>query len=357
MKTDSSTSELAAYDYDLPEERIAATPAAERDAARLMVLDRARGTIEHRVVRDLPEFLRTGDALVLNDTRVVPARLIGIRSATGGRWEGLFLGCTPEGDWKLLGQTRGRIQLGEQVTLLPPRDPDSADRLHLVLKARGEEGMWIARPTVERDPLALLERFGTVPLPPYIHRDNATEADWERYQTLHARRPGAVAAPPAGLHFTPELLARCRERGVETQYVTLHVGIGTFRPITAERLEDHRMHREWCDLPAETADAMQRARAAGGRVVAVGTTTVRTLESAAQANPGGAWQGETELFIRPPYPFQAVDAIVTNFHLPRSSLLVMLSAFVGRERLLEAYRVAIEQRYRFYSYGDAMLIV
>jgi len=166
-----------------------------------------------------------------------------------------------------------------------------------------------------------------------------------------------VAAPTAGLHFTPELLARCRERGVDTRYVTLHVGIGTFRPITAERLEDHRMHREWCDLPAETADAMQRARAAGGRVVAVGTTSVRTLESAAQANPGGPWQGETELFIRPPYEFRAVDAIVTNFHLPRSSLLVMLSAFVGRERLLEAYRVAIEQRYRFYSYGDAMLIV
>jgi S-adenosylmethionine:tRNA ribosyltransferase-isomerase len=388
------------YDYTLPEELIAQVPADRRDASRLMVVERDSRQVRHHQFVEFPELLAPGDLLVMNDTRVLPARLIGFRTATGGKWEGLFLREEPEGRWRIIGQTRGRLQPGESITLLPA-DPSRDDHskaassvdgtspeLLLVLERQADEGAWIVRPQSSQpqsDPirtpvLDLLERFGTMPLPHYMHRDARPE-DWERYQTTYAARPGAVAAPTAGLHFTPEILERCRERGIATARVTLHVGLGTFRPISVSRLSEHRMHHEWCELPAETVEAIRETKAHGGRVIAVGTTTVRTLEAAVRqsAASGGRespartsndvriggltpprspapWRGETDLFIKPPFEFQVVDAMLTNFHLPQSTLLVLVATFAGRERILRAYAEAIEQRYRFYSYGDAMLI-
>jgi S-adenosylmethionine:tRNA ribosyltransferase-isomerase len=219
-----------------------------------------------------------------------------------------------------------------------------------------DEGEWLARPHSDRDVLDLLEEFGAVPLPLYIERDRPTAADRERYQTVYARRPGAVAAPTAGLHFTPELLAACTGRGAAIATVTLHVGLGTFRPVTAARLSEHRMHSEWCEVPEETAATIRAVRSTGGRVIAVGTTTVRTLETAAVSGEVRGWRGETDLFIRPPYTFRAVDALLTNFHLPRSTLLVLVSTFAGRELVQRAYAEAIAEQYRFYSYGDAMFL-
>ena len=362
--------QVSAYDYELPPDRIAAEPLPERESARLLVVDRDRQRLEHRTVGDLPSLLDPGDCLVLNDTRVIPARLFGRRTATGGRWEGLFLGTTTDGDWRLIGQTRGRLQPGESVTLVPAHDDrgngGSPREFVLWLVAVDEDAVWTARPELPVAPLEILSGFGTVPLPPYIDRALATPEDRARYQTTFAREPGAVAAPTAGLHFTPELLERCAARGIPHAFVTLHVGLGTFRPIGVEQLDQHRMHSEWCELAAATADLLNRTRAAGGRIVAVGTTSVRTLEAAVAATfrseramPSPEfrpWSGHTDLFIRPPYRFQAVDALLTNFHLPRSTLLVLVSAFAGREFILQAYREAIEQGYRFYSYGDAMLI-
>jgi S-adenosylmethionine:tRNA ribosyltransferase-isomerase len=349
--------ELAEYDYDLPEHLIARHPAAHREDARLMVLDRAAGTIEHRGVRDLPKLLRAGDCLVLNDTRVVKARLIGRRRETGGRWEGLFLETTGDGNWRMIGQTRGKLRPGEQLVVSPAHDSQSTDALVLELIDRDAEGIWTLRPIHECEPMAALERFGTVPLPPYMDRELAEADDFERYQTTYARHPGSVAAPTAGLHFTPELLAACASGGIEQAFVTLHVGIGTFRPIVALRLADHKMHSEWCEVPAETAKRLTRVRERNGRIVAVGTTSTRTLETAARAGESGAWRGSTDLFIRPPFRFGAVDVLLTNFHLPRSTLLVLVSTFAGRDLIRKAYAEAIRERYRFYSYGDAMLIV
>jgi len=354
--------DLSAYDYHLPPELIAARPAAVRDEARLLVVDRRTGSIAHRTIRDLPSLLKRGDRLVLNDTRVLPARLFGIRVGTGGRWEGLYLGCDDRGDWRMLSQTRGKLQAGEIILIPVPRTASNAAThdeerpLKLVLREKGDEGIWRAQPMIEASPLELLDRFGTMPLPPYIRR-LATEEDAQRYQTTFAKVPGAVAAPTAGLHFTPELLAACRERGIEQTHVTLHVGIGTFRPISVERLSEHRMHAEWCDLSAEAAEAINRTRQCGGRIIAVGTTSVRTLESAAADGSIAEWRGETNLFIRPPYEFRVVDCLLTNFHLPKSTLLVLVSAFADRDLIREAYATAIAERYRFYSYGDAMLVV
>jgi len=351
--------ELDDYDYELPTSLIAAHPAPRREDARLLVLHRATGKIEHRGVRDLPQLLSPGDCLVMNDTRVVPARLLGERTATGGRWEGLFLNTAGPRHWRLIGQTRGKLQPGEQLTLFPAgHDAATAtDRLQLTLIERLPEGEWLVRVESDRPPFELLDQFGTIPLPPYIERDIATEEDRERYQTLYARRPGAVAAPTAGLHLTPELLAACRARGVDEDYVTLHVGIGTFRPISASRLDEHRMHAEWCEVNTACAERLQQVRERGGRIIAVGTTTARTLETASSSGELRPWSGETRIFIRPPYSFRSLDVLLTNFHLPRSTLLVMLSAFAGREQVLEAYRVAVAEKYRFYSYGDAMLIL
>jgi S-adenosylmethionine:tRNA ribosyltransferase-isomerase len=367
---------ISHYDYELPAELIAGEPLPDRDASRLLTLDRRTGEVAHRTFRDFPGLLRAGDLLVLNQTRVVPAKLVGVRTATGGRWEGLFLGCTDAGDWRLIGHTRGKLQPGESLTLTAAaageevskpgfrkRQPDDAGEsaarnrvLKLDLLEKSPDGEWTARPRSSEDPFVLLERYGTVPLPPYIERESPTDLDRERYQTTFARTPGAVAAPTAGLHFTPGILADCRERGVGIAFVTLHVGLGTFRPVSVERLDEHVMHHEWCELPQETIEAINASKSAGGRIVAVGTTSVRTLESVAARGPLQAWTGQTNLFIRPPYEFRVVDALLTNFHLPRSTLLVLVSTFAGRDHVLNAYYEAITHRYRFYSYGDAMFI-
>lgn len=352
---------ISDYDYELPPELIASTPAAVRDAARMLVVDRASGTLSHATVRDLPGFLRPRDCLVVNDTRVIPARLLGRRTATGGRWEGLFLGTTPSGDWRLLSHSRGRLLEGESVTVVPVHRADAQESLTLTLLGREPEGVFVFHPegggSLPGSAIETLQQFGTVPLPPYIARDVATPDDFERYQTTYARNPGAVAAPTAGLHLTPELLSQCEAKGVGRAAVTLHVGVGTFRPVSVEQLDDHRMHSEWCDVPGETVVRIRATRAAGGRVIAVGTTTVRTLESASRSGELREWQGETDIFIRPPWTFRSVDVLLTNFHLPRSTLLVLVSAFAGRELIRQAYETAIAERYRFFSYGDAMLIV
>ncbi|HZT79946.1 MAG TPA: tRNA preQ1(34) S-adenosylmethionine ribosyltransferase-isomerase QueA, partial [Gemmataceae bacterium] len=305
-------------DYDLPPRLIAQQPCPERDQSRLMVVRRAGAAIEHHVFRELPELLSPGDLLVLNDTRVLPARLLGRRERTGGRWEGLFLSQHPDGLWELLCQTRGRLTEGEAVAVEP-----GPLRLELVRKT--PEGRWLARPLSPGSPVDLLARHGHVPLPPYIRKGQAGDADRERYQTVYAQRAGSVAAPTAGLHFTPRLFEALEQRGIGRAFVTLHVGPGTFQPIQVEDYTHHRMHPEWGELPGAAAAAIGECRARGGRVVAVGTTTVRVLESAARTSPDreqGAirpWSGETELFIYPPYDFRAVDALATNFHLPRST--------------------------------------
>lgn len=351
---------LDSYDYKLPAGRIADTPPAQRDSSRLMSLDRAAQSIAHRTIRDLPELLRRGDLLVLNETRVLPARLQGFRTATGGQWEGLFLGRASDGAWRIIGKTRGRLAVGETLSVPVPADRQAAstgaDLLTLHLESQGADGEWRAQPDRAGSAAELLERYGSMPLPPYIHRDQPRAEDRERYQTVFARHPGAVAAPTAGLHITPGLLTACSERDIAHACVTLHVGLGTFRPVTAARLSEHVMHREWCDLPSATASAIQKTRERGGRIVAVGTTVVRTLEAVAALGPVRAWQGETDLLIRPPYEFRVVDALLTNFHLPRSTLLALVYAFGGRKFIRQAYDAAIEREYRFYSYGDAMLI-
>jgi len=344
------------YDYSLPEELIAQSPTDRRDASRLLVVDRRSGSIAHRTFADLPELLEEGDLLVRNNTRVVPARLFGIRTRTAGKWEGLFLRDEPQGRWRIIGQTRGRLVPGERLTLQAAAAGESVGDLELILEERTGPGEWICRPESSLGTLELLSRFGTLPLPPYVRR-TVNADDWERYQTLYAARPGAVAAPTAGLHFTSDVLRRCESRGAAFADVTLHVGLGTFRPVSADRLSEHRMHSEWCELPAETAERIQTTRRSGGRIAAVGTTAVRTLESVAATGPIRPWQGDTDLFIRPPFRFQAVDAMVTNFHLPKSTLLVLVCTFAGRELMLAAYQEAIRQRYRFFSYGDAMLIL
>lgn len=349
--------DLDTYSYELPEELIAKEPPEQRDGARLLVLNRAEQTIKHRTIRDLPGLLRNGDRLVLNDTRVVPARIIGYRTSTSGKWEGLFLRRGEGRDWHFISQTRGRLLPGETVTLTSIHDADGTPPLELKLVERDGDGVWKAEPDSDVDAFELLQKYGTVPLPPYIQRKVAADSDWERYQTTFAATPGSVAAPTAGLHFTPELLSECEERGIDHSRVTLHVGIGTFRPISVEQLSKHDMHSEWCELSEATAQQLRETKSEGGRVVSVGTTSVRTLETAARSGTIEAWSGETNLFIRPPYEFQGIDCLLTNFHLPKSTLLVLVCALAGTDFAKEAYRIAVEERYRFFSYGDAMLIL
>jgi len=344
---------LSTYDYSLPEDLIAKTPLPTRDASRLLVVSRGSGQIRHLLIRDLPDLLAPSDCLVLNNTRVLPARLIGHRVATGGKWEGLYLGNDAQGRWRMIGQTRGYLQSGESVAIT-----NAKERLQLTLKAREPDGVFVFSPDLPESAVDLLTRFGQLPLPPYFDRKTPDADDLERYQTVYAAAPGSIAAPTAGLHFTPELLARCEARGIRRAAVTLHVGLGTFRPVSAENLAEHVMHSEWCDLRDDTVQAIDRVRTLGGRVVAVGTTSLRTLESAAQIHdPLQPWQGETQLFVRPPYQFRVVDALLTNFHLPKSTLLMLVSAFAGVELIRRAYQEAIRERYRFFSYGDAMLLL
>lgn len=347
-------SELDQYDYELPRHLVAQSPLPSRTDARLLLVDRASQTISHYHVRGLPELLRPGDCLVLNDTRVVPARLVGYRTVTGGRWEGLFLDVSKEGVWRILGKTRGKLNPGETITLV---NAAGTEDVQLQLGVREEGGVWIARPQTDEDTFSLLERVGRVPLPPYIRKGEMVDADRQQYQTVFARTPGAVAAPTAGLHFTTRLLEQLENRGMTLAWVTLHVGMGTFRPIETTTLAEHSMHSEWAHLNQENAERIVECRRRGGRVVAIGTTSVRVLESAAADGELKAFSGMTELFIRPPYQFKAVDALLTNFHLPRTTLLVLVRTFGGDELVMRAYEEAIREEYRFYSYGDAMLIL
>jgi S-adenosylmethionine:tRNA ribosyltransferase-isomerase len=345
---------LTDLDYDLPPHLIAQEPAPRRDGSRLLVADRAHGSLTDHHFHDLPDLLRPGDLLVLNDTRVLPARLVGRRERTGGKWEGLYLG-ERGGAWELLSQTRGRLTAGEILLVEAPASASDSLRICLVEKLPG--GVWRARPEEAGTPAALLGRVGRVPLPPYIRKGVGNDADRERYQTIYAGPPGAVAAPTAGLHFTDVTFTRLAERGVCRAFVTLHVGPGTFRPVEAEDVTQHRADPEWCDLPPATAEEVNACRARGGRVVAVGSTSARVLETVAATGAVQEWSGATGLTVCPPFPFRAVDALLTNFHLPRSSLLLLVAAFMGLEPMRAAYRHAIERGYRFYSYGDAMLIV
>jgi S-adenosylmethionine:tRNA ribosyltransferase-isomerase len=350
------------FDYDLPERLIAQEPPPERDQSRLLVVRRDGAPPAHHVFRDLPSLLNPDDLLVLNDTRVLPARLIGRRARTGGKWEGLFLSEQPDGAWELLTQTRGRLLVGETilVDLETPLNGAAASPLRLCLVGKSPSGRWLARPEVEGPPAELLARYGRTPLPPYIRKGRGAAPDRERYQTVYARQLGAVAAPTAGLHFTPRLFKALRERGVERTFVTLHVGAGTFQPVSVEDVTQHHVQPEWGEVPTVAAEAVAACKARGGRVVSVGTTSVRVLETAARASEDGGltpWSGWTELTILPPFPFKVVDALVTNFHLPRSSLLLLTAAFAGLETMHAAYQLAVEREYRFYSYGDAMLIL
>lgn len=342
------------YDYELPANLIAQQPLSRRADARLLVVDRAAQGLAHRHVRDLPELLKAGDCLVVNDTRVIAATLFGRRVSTGGRWQGLFLDADAQGCWRILCKTRGKQAPGDVVML---QDRDLRDRVALRLVEKQDEGVWIAKCDSRDAALDLLEMLGRVPLPHYIRDGLMTDADREAYQTVYAKEPGAIAAPTAGLHFTVELLKRLKEAGVVLARLTLHVGVGTFRPIKTEALEDHTMHEEWGRIDEAEAAKINAAREAGGRVVAVGTTTTRLLESAGSSGKLEPWSGPTDLFIRPPYRFKMVDALMTNFHLPRSTLLVLARTFGGDALIRRAYEEAIREEYRFYSYGDAMLIV
>lgn len=338
------------FDFDLPDELIAQEPIEPRDRSRLMVVRVGSASLEHRRFEDLPELLEPGDILVRNNSRVVPARLIGRREQTGGKWEGLFLRVLEDGSWEILASTRGRPAVGERMIV------DGG--LGLILRERKEAGIWRVRPEDERSALVLLEQFGKVPLPPYIRKGIEGQEDRARYQTVFAAVPGSVAAPTAGLHFTDDLFARLEARRIGRADVTLHVGIGTFRPIEAENVEDHALHAEWAEVDARAAESLNAARRRGGRVVAVGTTSARTVETAAGEDGGlRPFSGETALYLRPGHRFRAVDALVTNFHLPRSSLLVLVSALAGYDLIRAAYAEAVRERYRFYSYGDAMLIL
>lgn len=343
------------FDYALPPDLIAQRPLPERDASRLLLLDRESGAVAHHQFRDLPALLRPGDLLILNDTRVLPARLYGA-TARGGRVELLFLEETEGGAWWAWVKPGRRARVGAAFSL-----PDGTIAR---VRERGEEGRFLLDVQGPLPVRALLERHGWTPLPPYIRRAVPAEVresdaqDRERYQTVCAREEGAVAAPTAGLHFTEAALEAVRGRGVAVAFLTLHVGIGTFKPVRLEEVARHRMDPERFRIPEATARAVKEARARGGRVVAVGTTTVRALESA--ADNGGAPRagaGQATLFITPGYRFRVVDGLLTNFHLPGSTLLMLVSAFARRERILAAYREAIAARYRFYSYGDAMLIL
>ena len=333
--------------YDLPEELIAQTPIQQRDTSRLMTLNRATGAVEHHHFYELPNFLRPGDCLILNNSRVLPARLLGQRLPGGGACEILLLIDRGEKVWECLVRPGKKLRPGAKVSF-----GDGALTAEIVGEVEG--GNRLVRFDYEGIFLEVLERLGKMPLPPYIKEELQ---DRERYQTVYSKVVGSAAAPTAGLHFTPELLKKIEDMGVGVGYVTLHVGLGTFRPVKEENILDHEMHSEFCTVPQETADLINKTKANGGRVICVGTTSCRTLES--WANEDGtidAKAGWTNIFIYPGYKFKLMDGLVTNFHLPESTLIMLVSAFAGREHVLEAYRQAVEERYRFFSFGDAMFL-
>ena len=354
------------FDFDLPSELIAQEPALERGSSRLLRLDRTTGRIEHATVSTLPDALRAGDLLVVNNTRVFPARLIGRRVPSGGAVECMLLARIPGSDeappgselWEALMHPGQKLKPGARVQFDPPSNVD-APALHGEVLERRFHGrrvirLWTGGITAVDE---AVDAIGHVPLPPYIKRSDRGD-DRHRYQTVFARARGSVAAPTAGLHFTPDLTAALTARGIEMAEVTLHVGYGTFQPVRVDRVEDHRLGTERYEIGAGAAATINGALDAGRRIIAVGTTSTRTLEAAARAHGGrvAAGGGETDLFIYPGFGFRVIGGLLTNFHMPRSSLLMLAAAFAGRDRILEAYRTAVEQRYRFYSYGDAMLI-
>jgi len=337
---------LSDFMYDLPEERIAQTPVEPRDHSRLMVIHRDTGEIEHRHFYDIIDYLNPGDCLVINETKVIPARLYGERP-TGGAVEVLLLKQLGPKRWETLVRPGRKLKPGAEVSF-------GDGRLKCRVMETTDVGGRIVEFECEGSFEAALDALGEMPLPPYIHEKLQ---DRDRYQTVYAKQDGSAAAPTAGLHFTPELMDRIREKGVDIVPVLLHVGLGTFRPVKVENIEDHEMHSEYFEVTQDAADRVNAARARGGRIIAVGTTSVRTLESAAEGGKLVAKRGDTNIFIKPGYRFQLVDALVTNFHLPGSTLIMLVSALWDRERILEAYRLAVEEEYRFFSFGDAMLIL
>ena len=339
------------FDYDLPADLIAQVPAERREFSRLLVMQRQSGRCAVHGFRDLGQFLRPGDLLVLNDTRVIAARLLGRRDPSGGAVEAFLLHALAPQRWQCLLRPGRRLHPGERVCL------DAAPGVGFRVTQRRQDGTFEIEFEAP-DVLALLDQAGQVPLPPYIQREPSA-ADRERYQTVYAAHPGAVAAPTAGLHFTRPLLADLRARGVQTAFVTLHIGAGTFKPVQADRVEDHVMHEEAYDLPAETADLVRLTRTRGGRVIAVGTTSVRTLETCADPATRTviAGHGQTRIFLYPPQTPAVCDGLLTNFHLPRSTLIMLVSCFSSTAHVLAAYRLAVQERLRFYSYGDCMLLL
>ena len=332
--------------YDLPEELIAQTPLQQRDASRLLVLDRENGETQHRHFYDIIDYLRPGDCLVMNNSRVLPARLLGHRP-TGGAVEVLLLRDLGDKKWECLCKPGRKMQVGNEVIF-------GNGELTAVVTEVQEDGNRVVEFRYEGIFLEVLERLGKMPLPPYI---KAELSDQERYQTVYSKEVGSAAAPTAGLHFTNDLLDKIREQGIETAFVTLHVGLGTFRPVKVESISEHHMHSELCMISKETADILNRTKASGGRIVCVGTTSCRTLESL--VNEDGSFEARskwTEIFIYPGYTFKAMDALITNFHLPESTLVMLVSAFAGREHVLAAYEEAVKEKYRFFSFGDAMFI-
>lgn len=340
------------FDYHLPQELIAQKPADKRDASRLLVVHRDTGVLEHRHFYNVLEYLEPGDCLVLNDSRVLPARLFGIKAGTGAKIEFLLIKRIEDDLWETMVRPGKRLKPGDWVEFSPDFQAEILDY--------GPDGTRVVKFHYQGIFMERLEELGNMPLPPYIQRESRQE-DRTRYQTVYCREDGSVAAPTAGLHFTEELLRQAEEKGVEIAYVTLHVGIGTFRPVKCEKIEEHQMHFEEYHITRENADKINRVKAAGGRIVSVGTTSTRTLESAAVLTDGryavNEGEGNTGIFIYPGYEFKMIDALITNFHLPKSTLLMLISALYEREKILEVYDTAVKERYRFFSYGDAMLIL
>lgn len=337
---------LSEFDYFLPEELIAQHPCEPRDHSRLLVLDKNTGAISHQHFFDLLEYLNAGDTLVFNDTRVIPARLIGYKAETGGKIEVFLLGRKSENDWEALVKPGKKARPGTVILF--------SDKLSCEVLESTDFGGRVVRFNFNGIFEEILDELGETPLPPYITEQLA---DKERYQTVYARERGSAAAPTAGLHFTTELMKRIQDKGVHLAFVTLHVGLGTFRPVNAEDITDHVMHREYYSVLPETAELINRTRQQGGRVIAIGTTAIRTLETATVNGVLEAKSGWTEIFIYPGYTFKMVDAAVTNFHLPKSTLLMLISALAGQQNVFTAYKEAVEQKYKFFSFGDAMLII
>ena len=337
---------LSDFDYELPEERIAQTPIEPRNASRMMVLDPQEKTIEHKHFYDLKEFLVPGDTLIFNDTRVLPARLIGHRAQTGGKVEVFLLRRIDATHWETLVKPGKKAKPGYEI--------EFSNELSCVVTEHTEFGGRIVEFRFDGIFEEILDRLGETPLPPYIHEKLE---DKERYQTVYNREEGSAAAPTAGLHFTKEQMQELKEMGVNLGFVTLHVGLGTFRPVSTEKIEEHEMHKEYYAIPKETAELIRKTKETGHRVIAVGTTSIRTLESAATGvNEIAGKSGWTQIFIYPGYDFKIVDAIITNFHLPKSTLIMLISAFAGRNFILDAYKTAVKDEYRFFSFGDAMFI-